>query len=310
MDLTKVSFSFIPSLKCNNKCSFCMYGASPDNTLALNYEMVEWWMKTVDWDKVVGWGFYGGEPSIEMGLYQRFFELVPEDVPKFVITNGTWSTDYEKTTKFLKWCAGKFHIIVSGTLEHRAKQDVGFVHALVKTFKGAITYKDKDEEMHPMGRLAQENWACTKKCLWHEQPIRLGIFPTGHIILQNCDGVYPIVGHIGKDTFDDAFVKGQVVREQGCLPNCPNINDLIKEDKMGRICVRCGCPFEPPSPRDLETNICGSCADDLRAEEDAMIAQAEAGAEAKAQAEAEHREKEEREIEEGQRMMQGGYNGE
>ena len=87
-DLTKVSFSFIPSLRCNNQCSFCMYGASPDNYTTLDYIQVKEWMKSFEWDSVIGWGFYGGEPSIETDLYQKFHELLPPDLPKFVITNG------------------------------------------------------------------------------------------------------------------------------------------------------------------------------------------------------------------------------
>jgi len=211
-DLTKVSFSFIPSLKCNNKCTFCMYGAGPGNPLRLDYEDTARFLKTVDWAKVVGWGLYGGEPSIEVELYQKYYELLPKGMKAFVITNGTWSVSRVKTREFLEWCAGKFHIIVSGTQEHRNQQDVKFIKALAVRFEDAITYKPEDEEMHPMGRLAHEDWDCSGKCIWHEQVMRLGIFPTGHIILQNCDGVYPVVGHIKETTFSQAFDEGVRIR--------------------------------------------------------------------------------------------------
>ena len=228
-DLTKVSFSFIPSLKCNNRCPFCMYGASPENTTKLDYEAVKVWLKTVQWDKVIGWGLYGGEPSIEMGLYQKFYELLPTDLPKFIITNGAWSKSNDDTKAWLNWCAGKFHIIVSGTAEHRKHQRVSFIKELAKQFDGAFTIKG-DEEMHPMGRLARANWDCSKKCIYHKQPIRLGIFPTGHIILQNCDGVYPVVGHISRTTFVKAFNEGVRVRTRGCNKGCVlNINDLVSQ---------------------------------------------------------------------------------
>lgn len=226
-DLTKVSFSFIPSLKCNNRCSFCMYGASPENNLTLDYTNVVRWMASVEWGKVIGWGLYGGEPSIDMELYQKYYELLPRGLPKFVITNGTWSKDADSATKFLRWCAGKFHIIVSGTPEHRENQNVVFIQELAKSFDGAITYKDEHEEMHPMGRLAREGWACSRKCVWHEQVMRLGIFPTGHIILQNCDGVYPVVGHIEKTPFNEAFEEGVSIRTIGCGMKRTNINDLL-----------------------------------------------------------------------------------
>lgn len=226
-DLTKVSFSFIPSLKCNSRCSFCMYDASPENNLSLDFVATAEWMQSVDWDKVIGWGLYGGEPFVDMPLYQKFFELLPAGLPVFVITNGTWSRNAEDTQKFLAWCAHKFYIIVSGTPEHREYQSIAVIEALVKAYAGGITYKVEDEEMHPMGRLAREGWACTRKCIWHEQPIRLGVFPTGDIILQNCDGVYPVVGTIYQNTFSDVFKKGVQVRECGCSAVDVDLNDIL-----------------------------------------------------------------------------------
>jgi len=44
-------------------------------------------------------------------------------------------------------------------------------------------------------------------------------------------------------------------------------------------CARCGQEFQPPDDR---TNVCANCGDDLRAEEDANIAQAQAEAEMEA----------------------------
>ena len=225
-DLTKVSYSFIPSLECNNECSFCMYGASPTNKARLGYEDTMRFMLTVKWGKVVGWGLYGGEPSIDLPLYQQFYELLPEKLSKFIITNGAWSTDKILTKTFLDWCAYKFEVIISGTKEHRKYQDVAFLKRLVQGCKGVI-YKPVDEEMHPMGRLARDVWKCTRKCNWHEQVMRLGIFPTGDIIMQNCDGVYPVVGHIKTTTFTEAFDEGVRVRMGGCGRRCKNVNDLI-----------------------------------------------------------------------------------
>ena len=228
-DLTKVSFSFIPSLRCNNRCSFCMYRASPGSTITLDYKATAEWMKTVEWDKVVGWGLYGGEPFIDMELYQKFYELLPKGTHCFVITNGTWSRTDEDTKTFLKWCANKFHIIVSGTQEHQRHQSVNFIRALAKEYNEALTYKEGEEEMHPMGRLAKPDWTCTKRCIWHEQPIRLGIFPTGDIILQNCDGVYPVFGTIYRHNFNEAFAWGQHIRTYGCNKGDENINDLLSQ---------------------------------------------------------------------------------
>ncbi len=203
-----------------------MYCGSPKNTLELNYEDTVAFMGTVEWDKVIGWGMYGGEPSIDTALYQKFYNLLPTDISKFVITNGVWTSHIDTMDEFLKWCGGKFHIIISGTPEHKKYQNTAIV-AEMKKF-GGITVKSEDK-MHPMGRLAEDGWICSRKCVWHEQAIRLGIFPTGDIILQNCDGVYPVIGHIKKDSFLDAFVNAQVIREKGCLKGMPNINDILKE---------------------------------------------------------------------------------
>ena len=35
-------------------------------------------------------------------------------------------------------------------------------------------------------------------------------------------------------------------------------------------CTRCGFDFEPPTPDDINTNVCSNCADDLRQEDDAV----------------------------------------
>lgn len=232
-DLTKVSMSFIPSLHCNNSCSFCMYNASPENNTTLDYDLVKGFMKTVCWDKVCGWGLYGGEPSIEMELYQKFYELLPQGMRSFIITNGRWSLNLNDTNEFLEWCAGKFHVIVSGTPEHRKYQNVDLLFRFKETSDG-FTYKYGDEEMHPMGRLAKPDWVCTNKCVWHQQVIRLGIFPTGDIILQNCDGVYPVVGHIEHTSFIDAFNEAVNIRSIGCDMKRTNVNDLTRDINIKR----------------------------------------------------------------------------
>ena len=226
-DVEHVSFSFIPSLHCDNACSFCMYGAGPDNYTTLDYDAVKSWMHLVDWSKVVGWGFYGGEPAIEMPLYQKFFDLLPHGLRTFVITNGTWSNDEERTAQFLAWCTSKFHIIISGTPEHQLHQNVSMLKEFQQSCPDGITYKFGPEEMHPMGRLASPEWSCSKKCVWHQQVTRLGIFPTGHIILQNCDGVYPVLGHISDMNFNEALDRSKDIRATGCSLKCTNVNDLI-----------------------------------------------------------------------------------
>lgn len=227
IDLTTASVSFIPSLKCNNKCTFCMYQAGPDVDVQLNLDDAARFVETVDWNKICGWGFYGGEPSINMELYQQFIDLIPKDVLKFIITNGSWSMDIDKLHTFLKWCSGQFKIYISRTKEHQKCQCPPVIDKL-SPLRG-IVVKEEDEEMHPMGRNFKGGVNCTEKCMKHEQPVRLGLFPTGDVLLQNCDGAYPVVSHISEG-FTVAFDNAVRVRKSG-LCECKqlsNINDILE----------------------------------------------------------------------------------
>jgi len=93
-----------------------------------------------------------------------------------------------------------------------------------------IVVKEENEEMHPMGRNFKGVVNCTEKCMKHKQPVRLGLFPTGDILLQNCDRAYPVVSHISEG-FTVAFDNVVRVRKNGRL-ECKqlfNINDVLKE---------------------------------------------------------------------------------
>ena len=226
IDLEHVDFSFIPSLRCNLSCSFCMYCAGPDVQMVLDLGATRRFMKTVEWDRVAGWGLYGGEPSIDLSLYQRFYDLLPKHIKKFIITNGSWSKDKEKITEFLSWCAERVYVVVSGTPSHVAHQNRSFLEELSKDSLGVII--KADDELHPMGRLAKDDWTCTKKCLTHPQPIRVGLFPSGDFILQNCDGVYPVLGDL-KYSFRNIFNRARSIREQGCVKGCYNVNDILRK---------------------------------------------------------------------------------
>lgn len=232
LDLTKVSPSFIPSLRCNEECTFCMYKAGPKNNIQLDFNLAKYFVKTVDWEKICGWGFYGGEPFIEMDLYQQFYKLIPENIPKFIITNGLWSKSKNDTDKFLYWCANnKFRVVISScTKEHRNHQDLKIIKKL--SHLEGIHVKFKEEELHPMGRNFYGTVCCTEKCIWHKQPIRIGLFPTGHVLLQNCNGVYPIISHI-KEGFITAFNNAVRVRQNG-ISECAkleSINDILSKMK-------------------------------------------------------------------------------
>jgi hypothetical protein len=225
LDLEKVDFSFVPSLRCNLKCSFCSYNAGPDNDKELAIALALFFLETVDWDRIGSWGFYGGEPSINMEMYQAFINLIPSHIPRFVITNGKWTANNTMMDRFLGFCVknGLF-IVISGTDEHKRYQNA----EIIKLFEGLPGVKIKDDDViHPMGRATKETWACSRKCLTHPQPIRLAMFPGGHIALQNCDGVYPIVGSFA-DTFNDIFTRAVEIRKRGCDKSGMNINDVLR----------------------------------------------------------------------------------
>lgn len=206
-----------------------MYQAGPEMDIQLNLDDAKQFVDTVDWDKICGWGFYGGEPSIEMDLYQQFYDLLPEEVSKFIITNGSWSKSKCYTRRFLRWCRDKFDIhISSGTDEHRAQQDPDVISTLSQ-YEG-IHVRYEEEELHPMGRNFKGTVKCTEKCLWHKQPIRLGLFPTGDVLLQNCDGAYPVMSHIDQG-FTVAFDRAVQIRKDGryeCKWLLPNLNDVLE----------------------------------------------------------------------------------
>jgi hypothetical protein len=224
IDLEHIDFSFIPSLRCNIKCSFCMYDCCPENNATLDIRQASHFLKTVDWQRIGSWGFYGGEVSIEIPLYQSFIDLIPAGVPMFTITNGSWTADPEAMNRFLQFSATNgLSIIVSGTEEHKKFQN----KERIKWFDGVpgIHFKD-DDDIHPMGRAQMIAWTCNHKCLTHPQPIRLAMFPGGHIILQNCDGVYPVIGN-WFDDFNEIFGRAVKIREQGCRPGSLNVNDVL-----------------------------------------------------------------------------------
>lgn len=225
IDIAHVDLSVIPSLKCDLDCPFCMYGCSPKNRLKLSFKPLKQFLGTVDWQRITNFGFYGGEPSIEMPLYQRFIDLIPPRIPRFIITNGTWSVDLAKASKFLSFCSrNRMRIYVSGTAYHMKHQDRAVLEELARI--GQVFLKDPDE-IHPMGKSEKADWKCTRKCRWHQQPIRLAVFPTGHIVFQNCDGVYPVVGSCAS-TFKEVFKLAVKIRRETCNYAYRNINEIMR----------------------------------------------------------------------------------
>jgi hypothetical protein len=192
-----------------------MYDASPDNHMTLDFEKTKVFLNQFDWSMINAFGFYGGEPSIEMSLYDKFIKLVPENIQKFVITNGTWSKSEIDTLNFIKWCVKhQFHVIVSGTPEHQLHQARQFLEAYAPETNGALELKPADE-IHAQGRAKvypNIQSDCKMACQRTDRNIRLGLKPNGDVVFQNCHGEYHIV-----QTYNDPFAgiieKVQVIKE-------------------------------------------------------------------------------------------------
>jgi hypothetical protein len=173
------------------------YDATPENKQVLNYEKTKAFLTQFNWDMINAFGFYGGEPSIDMELYDRFIALIPKQITnKFIITNGTWSNNYNDTVEFLEWCYDhKFHIIVSSTTEHVIHQNRNLLESLAHEAHGGIELK-KPDKIHAQGR-AKNNPSvisdCELTCRKTDRNTRLGLKPDGNIVYQNCHGEYHII---------------------------------------------------------------------------------------------------------------------
>ena len=198
-----IDFSIMPAFRCNLHCWFCMYDCGPDNHMVLDYDKTKKFLELFDWSQINACGFYGGEPSIDMPLYDRFIQLIPKGINRFVISNGSWSTDMDQTRAFIKWCASnEFYLIVSSTPEHIRFQHRSFLENLEKDFHGAIELK-KPDEIHAQGRAIGDPRAstdCKLTCQRLDRNIRLGLKPDGDIIFQNCHGEYHVI-----QTYNDPF---------------------------------------------------------------------------------------------------------
>lgn len=220
--------SIVPSLRCNLSCPFCMYGSSPSNSIEINFPSLRQFLGTVDWKRVPSLGFYGGEPSIEQALYQQVFNALPietQDHQRFIITNGVWSKTQKETTDFIAFCEfNKLIVFVSGTPYHMKFQNRKRLEELAKL--GKIHLK-ADDIIYPMGRARKHDWDCSRKCIWHRRPSRIAIFPSGHIIFQNCDGVDPVIGHVSYSSFDSCVEKVIEIRRWLCRRDKHNLNSLL-----------------------------------------------------------------------------------
>jgi len=212
-----IDFSIMPSFYCNLRCWFCMYDCSPENRRVLDYKKTKVFISKFDWKLINAFGFYGGEPSIFTHSYEPFVCLIPDEIPRFVITNGTWSVSEDYTELFLNWCAKhRFHIIVSSTPDHIKYQNRVFLENLAKELDGALELKNPDE-IHAQGRAKGHDGVisdCKLTCQRTDRNIRLGLKPDGNIVFQNCHGEYHVV-----QTYEDEF-SGIIERTNQIVGKC------------------------------------------------------------------------------------------
>ena len=131
-----VDFSFMPSLKCNLKCKYCMYNSSARNKSYLDLKKTKQFISTIDFRKINAIGFYGGEISCDYESYQKIIDLIPEKVIKFIITNGTWSKHPKEYKRFLNFVKkNRLQVFISTTKFHRPFQNRKVLKELAKEYK-------------------------------------------------------------------------------------------------------------------------------------------------------------------------------
>lgn len=212
--------SFMYTRRCDLMCPFCMYSSSPEVNDALDLNLLQAFLGTVNFSMIRSCGLYGGEPAVEIVGFGRVAEMLPLDVPKFVITNGAWSQSDWRTFEFLTWVVRyDLRVFVSGTVFHRKHQDRKRLEALEK--RGWLTLKKPDENFLPMGKLEGRPVQCTRKCAWADAPLRIAVTPDAKLIYQSCDGIYPTIGNI-EEGFSALHDKIMTMRDAGFGMICPH----------------------------------------------------------------------------------------
>ncbi len=215
-----IDFAIMPSFECNLHCWFCMYDCGPSNHQTLDFVKTKAFLAKFDWRRIHGVALYGGEPSINTGLYDRFLALLPppvSGVERYVITNGSWSMNERSTMRFLEWCLDRRfrEIIVSSTPEHVAHQDRSVLTFWAERVSG-LWLKPPDQ-IHAQGRAAGVPGVptfCKRSCEHDTRNMRLGLKPDGKIVYQNCHGEYHVI-----QTYDDPF-EGMIEQAERTQQDC------------------------------------------------------------------------------------------
>ncbi len=194
-DNRRIDLSFIPSYYCNLECNFCMYSCSPKNNIFMDLNKTRKFIDSIDWDWTNSIGFYGGELSLFMGVWKQILDYLPSEVDKWCITNGSWSRNSQVTMAFMSFLQlYDIRCYVSSTFAHKKHQNSIAIDIFCSD--GNLKIKEDDTQGHllPMGRNKKNAWDCTKKCERTHIAARYALTPTGNVIFQSCDGIYPVIG--------------------------------------------------------------------------------------------------------------------
>ncbi len=198
----KIDLSVVPSYECNLTCWFCMYDCGPDKKEEINLFDLARWLGSVNWEMINWTGVYGGEPAVNILLYETVLNMFPKDKPKFTISNGAWTKDKYKMLEFLSFISrNKLYCKVSSTPEHLKAQDLKAI-SILHNWR-IIEHKVNDDTkatLLPMGRLKHraKEFKCKLECLTWQGAYRVAVRPEGNIIFQSCKGIYPVVSDITK----------------------------------------------------------------------------------------------------------------
>jgi len=223
LDHQLYDLSFMYSKHCDLACTFCMYSSNPQVHDRLNIQHLRRWLKTLRWSWINAIGIYGGEPTLFLDENRVILDLCNGSVPRFMITNGTWSQNIIDTTRVMLW-AQNYHvkIFVSGTDQHVPFQNRAMLEMLARDYPTQVRLKGPDTQILPMGNLLGAPVRCTEKCMRArlQAPTRIAIQPDGTIIYQTCDGVYPVIGSI-EESFDILNLRIREMQWRGFKEVCP-----------------------------------------------------------------------------------------
>lgn len=209
--MNKIDLSFVLSLKCNLECFFCMYDCSPLQKDTIDFNLLEKFIKTIDFNRINNIGYFGGEISILLKEYKKLTKLLPKNFPKFCITNGSWSLNEKSTNEFLNFILNDnfIYVKISSTKEHIRKQNIKVIENIISKYNNFYIKKDDlTSKLNPMGKLEYQSNNCSKICLNENVIKRYTIMPNNDIIYQICDGKNPIISNINNNF--ESLLKSQI----------------------------------------------------------------------------------------------------